>query len=103
MATITKQNDDGFNEEDLKILTHIYMNILTNRQCKQLFTMIETAKNTFMEGTMPFGEHLYYCNEPFLNREMFDELKNIDNRGILMYHTLVIKLSKYILRKEGVI
>lgn len=94
-------SNNYYSQKDLKILVSIYLNILSEKQCKSIFKMIDLAKKTFIEGTMPFGEHLYYCNESLLEPYLISDLRNLDGDKALLYYKIVYVLSRYLMKKRG--
>ena len=90
-----------YSDDDIIILSHIYLGILSESQCKSISIMTDVSKQTFIPGIMTFGFHFYYTNEAFVP-DLRDELKDLDIDDKMMYHKLIIILARYILTNEGV-
>ena len=84
-------------KKDIYYLSLIYTGILSERQNKTAYHRMVEAKNTFIKGTMPFGQHFYYNNENVLTESDFDVIKDVK----LLTEVFVI-YARRILTIEGV-
>lgn len=87
--------------EDYVLLSSIYIDLISDRQCFLLYDMLCHLNETFIEGTMPYGEHFWYTHEKKLDDYMWEELKGKDKKdGVLTI--LTVFFCKALLKEEGI-
>jgi hypothetical protein len=90
---------EGYDDDDIKALSEIYLSILTEMECKFIVESFQLMKSVYISGTGPFAEFYFYSFEKLLGDEMKDYFMRIQNEG-LYYHKITILVARRLIEKR---